>query len=130
MLIESIKHHEGFRGLPYNDHLGFPTIGYGTKLPLDKEEATLLLEHRLNKMLNHLSREKPLYSYLPVKVQHILAEMAYQMGVDGLLKFKKTWEYISEHNYRTASTEMLNSKWAKQTPERAIKLSKRMYECQ
>ena len=41
-LLEHIKLEEGFRGEPYTDTEGYPTIGYGTKLPLTQKEADLL----------------------------------------------------------------------------------------
>jgi lysozyme len=43
--------------------------------------------------------------------------------VSGLLGFRKTLNYIKNRDYKQAATEMLNSKWAKQTPNRAIELS-------
>ena len=50
--------------------------------------------------------------------------MCYQLGLAGFSKFKKTISYIEKKNYKEASKEMLDSKWAKQTPNRAKKLSK------
>ena len=52
--------------------------------------------------------------------------MAFNMGTNGLLKFKKTLALIESGDYQTASAEMLNSRWAKQVGSRAEKLSERM----
>jgi lysozyme len=52
--------------------------------------------------------------------------MAFQMGVDGLLKFKNTLELIKNGKYKEASDAMLDSLWAKQTPNRASRLSAQM----
>ena len=49
--------------------------------------------------------------------------MCYQLGLGGFSKFKKTISYLEKENYLEASKEMLDSKWAKQTPNRAKKLS-------
>ena len=46
-LIEDIKQEEGFKGTVYKCTEGFDTIGYGTRLPLSKEESELILEYRL-----------------------------------------------------------------------------------
>ncbi len=125
-LIEDIKQEEdaGFRtkGHMYKDHLGFSTIGFGTKLPLTKVECELLLEHRLNKTINNV--KSSLYD-LEIKDEawEILYHMAYQMGVSGLLKFKNMIKCLQEKDYIGASKEMLDSKWAKQTPNRAKRLS-------
>ena len=56
--VEDIKNEEGFKGVVYKCTEGFDTIGYGTKLPLTKEEATLLLEYRLGKLKAELRRMK------------------------------------------------------------------------
>ena len=45
--VPAIMEAEGFRGEPYDDTTGNPTIGYGTKLPLTEAEGELLLRHRL-----------------------------------------------------------------------------------
>ena len=45
--VPAIKEAEGFRGEPYDDTRGNPTIGYGTKLPLTEAEGELLLRYRL-----------------------------------------------------------------------------------
>lgn len=128
-LIEDIKIEEGFRGRPYKDNLGYPTIGYGTKLPLTKEEAELLLKHRLKKMQKELNRRiEEVYGKvsMPNKVWELLDHMVYQMGVSGVMNFKKMLGALVNGNYRLASQEALDSKWALQTPKRAERLSTMM----
>ena len=49
--------------------------------------------------------------------------MSYQMGVSGVARFKKTIQYLADSQYEKASKEMLDSRWARQTPNRAIELS-------
>lgn len=122
-LIKNIKKSEGFVGEVYKDHLGFDTLGYGTKLPLDQEEAEMLLKHRLFKKQNELIAKKPIVKELSEARQNVLYEMAYQLGNSGLMKFKKMWEAIEEKDYLIASLEMLNSRWAIQTPSRARDLA-------
>lgn len=124
-LIEDIKFEEGFKGEPYICTEGFLTVGYGTKFPLDEKECSMLLEYRLSKMQNEL--DSSLY-YLQIDKDawDILYNMAYQMGVSGVLKFKNMIKALEEQDYRQAAIEMLDSKWAKQTPNRAYRLSARM----
>ena len=124
-LIESIKEHEGFRGYAYKDSLGYDTIGYGTKLPLTKEEAELILKHRLNAFTKEVN-EKLEWLDIPPDKMEILYEMAYQMGVSGLLKFRNMLSALNEKDYKTAAKEMLDSRWARQTPNRASELAARM----
>jgi len=125
-LIENIKHSEGFVGTVYQDSLDIDTLGYGTKMPISEDEAELLLEHRLNKKIKALIKEVPFVEKLSEERQGILYEMAYQLGIGGLLKFAKMWGALRVSDYEKAAKEMLDSKWAKQTPVRAEKLASKM----
>jgi lysozyme len=53
------------------------------------------------------------------KAHEIIIEMIFQLGKTGVSKFKNMWKALSELNYVGASYEMLDSRWAKQTPNRA-----------
>ncbi len=127
-LVESIKKHEGFVGMPYNDSLGVPTIGYGTKLPITESEADLLLKSRMYQKKEELERVEPFFKELPKEKQDVLLEMAYQLGVGGLLKFRKMWKALKRFDYKEAAKEALDSRWAKQTPKRAEELADRLKE--
>jgi len=125
-LVKKIKDSEGFKSHPYTDNEGFPTIGYGTKLGITKEEGEILLIHRLKKKKDELLNEKPLVKSLDKFRQDILFEMAYQLGTEGLLSFKKMWLALENNNYNEASKQMLDSQWAIQTPHRAKRLADSM----
>lgn len=125
-IVEEIKSDEGFVGTQYDDSLGIPTIGYGTRLPLTEVEAELLLKHRLQEKLTGIVREKPVIAKLSEPRQKVIANMVYQMGVGGVLKFKNMWAAIEREDYDKAAFEMLQSRWYKQTPARAKKLSEIM----
>ena len=49
--------------------------------------------------------------------------MVFQMGRPRVSKFKKTLKAINEGDFTTAADEMLDSRWADQTFERALVLS-------
>ena len=55
--------------------------------------------------------------------------MVFQLGIGGVSKFKNMWKALGEGDYQTASEEMLDSRWAKQTPKRAESLSATMKSC-
>lgn len=129
-LIEKIKESEGFSGVVYKDTEGFDTIGYGTKLPLSEKECEVLLEMRLKDKIKELEQREPFINSLPIEKQEVIAEMCYQMGVSGVLAFKRMWAALKKANYALAAAEMLDSRWAKQTPNRAKKLSLVMGETQ
>ena len=124
-LIDNLKQSEGYKSTVYKCTQGFDTIGYGfaiKDLILSEEISTMILIEKLDGISERLSGHD-FYISSPDDVRDVLVEMAYQMGISGLLKFKRTLQYISEKNYEMASVEMLDSLWAKQTPNRANKLS-------
>ena len=125
MLIEDIKQEEGFKGIVYKCTEGFDTIGYGTRLPLSEKEAEMILEYRLNILKSNLSSSLYMLD-IDKKAWDILYNMVYQMGVKGVLNFKNMIKALEAKDYKRAGDEMLDSKWAKQTPARANRLSKAM----
>jgi lysozyme len=128
-LTASIKQHEGFRGRPYKCTAGKTTIGYGRNLddePLTQVEGEYLLVRRLNKLEADCRMSVPNFRFLSPLRQEVLVEMAYQLGLGGLLKFVKMFNAIGLDDFITASNQMLNSKWAGQTPARANTLADRM----
>ena len=62
------------------------------------------------------------------RVLSILTEMVFQLGKNGVRKFKKMLRAITIKDYQEASVQMIDSKWARQTPERAKRLAKMMAE--
>ena len=56
-------------------------------------------------------------------VQGVLVEMSYQMGLSGVSKFKKALHAMQMLQWNVAADELLDSRWAKQTPNRAQELS-------
>ncbi len=63
---------------------------------------------------------------LPEEMQHVLVNMAFQLGQTGLSKFKNFKTAIEDYQWQRAAEEMLDSRWAKQTPARAQRLYKRV----
>jgi len=129
-LINSIKEEEGFSSHVYKDTLGVLTIGFGTNLKegISREEAHALLEIRLKNKIKGLISAKPIVENINSVRQDVLANMAYQLGVTGVLKFKKMWEALDRLDFKTASKEMMDSKWYQQTPARCERLATQMYK--
>ena len=137
-LMERIKKHEGFVPKIYKDSLGFATIGYGhLVLPEEqweegKEYSKEQLEHVFkNDFNNALAHANSLMDGMDLddKAREVIIEMVFQLGVGGVGKFKKMWEALRNKDYGEASFQMLDSRWAKQTPNRAESLSKVMRSC-
>ena len=126
---KEIKREEGWRGHVYQDSLGFWTIGYGflvdsrkgDKLPLSVAEQWL--DYKIQEKIDALDAALPWWKSQPDEVQNALLNMSYQMGVEGLLKFKNTLALIKAGKYADAADNALKSLWAKQTPERAKRVT-------
>ena len=130
-LIESIKKHEGYVGVVYKDSLGIDTIGYGfaiKDLELDADICDIILERKLKDLNDMIKIKFSWYKYMPQEIKDVVMEMCYQLGVTGVSKFKKTIAYLQNKEFKNASIEMLDSRWAKQTPNRAKELSNRVKE--
>ena len=126
-LIDQIKLHEGFSKKVYVDTEGYSTIGYGfaiKDLVLDEDIADLILQRKLEDLQESIKRKFDWFKESPDEVQDVVSNMCYQIGLSGFSKFKKTIYYLETEQYEEASDEMLDSLWARQTPNRAKELSK------
>ncbi len=63
---------------------------------------------------------------LPEEMQHVLVNMCFQLGRGGLSKFKNFKSAVEDENFTLAAVEMMDSRWAGQTPERPQRLSERV----
>ena len=128
-LIEQIKQSEGFRPTVYQCTEGYDTIGYGfaiKDLVLGQDICDIILERKIAELKLRIKQKLPFYDDMPEKAQDVIVEMCYQMGIHGFSNFKKTIDHLMRKDYKAASVEMLDSRWAKQTPNRAKKLSNQM----
>ena len=136
-LKDSVKQHEGYRNKVYLDTLGKRTVGVGhlcveSFWEDDKEYDEKFLMEILQKDLQQAIRgarslmEEHDCADVDEQAEEILIEMVFQLGKTGVSKFKNMWKALSELNYVGASYEMLDSLWAKQTPNRAKSMAKIM----
>lgn len=132
-IIDQLKRDEGCKLSVYNDHLGYATIGIGRMIDsrkgggISQEEADYLLANDVKRVKAELSKSIPWIEGLDEVRQSALINMAFQLGTAGLLKFKNSLSLIERGKYAEASAEMLNSTWAKQTPNRAKRISDQIY---
>ena len=127
-----LKRDEGEVLHAYQDHLGYWTIGIGILIDKRKggglrpEESEFVFRNRLKLLDAELTRRLPWISKLDPARKGVLINMAFQMGVAGLLGFKNTLALIEAGQYQDTAKAMLQSKWATQTPARAQRLSNQM----
>ena len=126
--LEQLKQDEGFSEKSYLCTAGYLTIGYGFNIDagMSKAQAEAILEVTCRERIVELLDRLSWFSVAPEEVRSVLLNMAYQLGIAGLMKFKLTLGYLEQRQYDKAAKEMLDSQWARQTPERATRLSERI----
>ena len=126
LLKQELKIDEGIRNKPYADTVGKTTIGVGrnlTDVGLSNEEVDYLLNNDINKASKQLFEALPWVVNLSDARQRALVNMAFNLGIKGLLGFINTLNLIQNGKYEEASEAMLKSKWASQVGVRAKRLS-------
>ncbi|MGH9992851.1 MAG: glycoside hydrolase family protein [Nitrososphaera sp.] len=138
-LKEQLFKHEGFIPHAYQDSLGYWTIGVGRLIDkrrggkITKEEAQFLLDNDIKRVMAEVHKAlpwvltpAPLGAAMNEARQDVLYNMAFNLGTEGLLKFRTTLARIASGEYESAARAMLLSKWATQVGGRATELSEQM----
>jgi GH24 family phage-related lysozyme (muramidase) len=130
------KTFEGFRGLPYKDTQGIPTVGYGFnisaggvpqevaagKRAMSTEEADAIFEPKYLEAENRAAAfAGPVYDALPENQKAVLNDMSYNLG-NKIFKFKNMRAAIQEQRLGDVPVEMQDSKWYKQVGNRGASL--------
>ncbi|WP_119168648.1 glycoside hydrolase family protein [Algihabitans albus] len=129
-LIAQLKRHEGLVLHAYTDHLGFWTIGYGRLTDgrrgggISKEEAELLLRNDVARVTADVERRLPWVRGLSDGRRQALCNMGFQLGVSGLLGFRQMLAALQKGRFDLAAREALDSRWAKQAPDRADEIAR------
>ena len=133
-IIEILHFEEGYRETPYWDTRNFPTVAGGIRIgpqnaPISQYQFTVprpagdvWKKCLVNAKTASMNRQPAIVAALAQcndARRDILCSMAYQMGVAGLAGFTNTLSMISHGDFAGAAGGMLNSLWARQTPDRA-----------
>jgi lysozyme len=131
-LKSQLLREEGAESCAYQDSLGFWTIGVGRLIDsrkgggLSNDEIDFLLENDIKVKTREVLLALPWVPRLSEPRQAVLIGMAFQMGIGGLLKFKRMLSAVEDGHYNEAAAEMMDSAWAKQTFGRATRMAKQM----
>ena len=139
-VYEQLKIDEGVVYGVYKDPLGFLTFGVGHLITRDDDEDGLpegydvseervrdAFEQDLNIMISECEiLFEARWNNFPAELQEVLVNMMFNLGRNRLGKFKKFIGHLENHHWKLASEEMLDSKWARQVGNRAIRLSDRV----
>ena len=139
LLREQLKRDEGCVNAVYLDHLNLPTVGIGHLVTewdqeYGKAVGSEVSEERVNELFDQdievtIDECKLLYNNfddLPEKVQHIIANMMFNMGRPRLSRFHKMKKAVDNRDWNEAALQMQDSRWYNQVPNRADRLVQEM----
>jgi len=139
ILKKQLTEDEGCKYEIYLDHLGYKTFGIGhlckatdpendleVGLEVSKERVDECFLNDIDKVIEDCTILYDDFYTLPDEAQLIIANMMFNLGRPRLTNFIRMRKAINEGNFTEAKIQMLDSKWAKQVPNRAERLSERM----
>lgn len=138
--LAQLKRYEGLRLEAYRCPAGKLTVGYGHNCDVwpvagVEDEGDVVSRTKAEELLaedvaffaeeldGRLSFD---WRKMEEPRQAVLLNMAFNMGVSGLLGFKHALGAMKIGDYARAGTEMLDSRWAKQVRGRAAELARQM----
>ena len=136
---EGVKLNSQGEHIIYLDHLALPTCGVGHLITESDEEygkpvGTVVEQERVRQLIaldmavtiDECKVLYPDFEDLPEEVQHIIANMCFNMGRPRLSKFKMMQAAVNARDWNEAAEQMIDSKWYTQVPNRARRLVDRM----
>jgi lysozyme len=120
-LRDLIVGEESYRQFPYNDTTGHVTIGIGRNLTdrgVSFEESLQMLDNDVIYFTHRLDLNLDFFKDLNAARQMVLISMCFNLGLLGLLGFKKMIASLEQKDYNEASKEILNSKASEETGKR------------
>jgi lysozyme len=138
-MLEDIKkmliRHEGLSCNLYKCTANPPrnTIGVGRNLDdngISEDEAMYMLDNDIKRVIANLDKMWPVWRQLPLKAQMVSIDATFQMGILGWMNFRHTRALMEMGCFLEASEEILRSRYATQTPNRAAYNSRQLALCQ
>jgi lysozyme len=128
--IKLLTRDEGLRLKPYRCTAGKLTIGVGRNLEdvgITKAEAEQLLANDISRVVVDIVKRIPWAMNLDDARFSVIHSMVFQMGIGGVMNFRKFLTALQMGDYTKASIEMMDSKWAQHdSPARAKRMADTM----
>jgi lysozyme len=105
---------------------GHPSIGIGRALDVNgisASESIYLCKNDIQTVVSGLAPRLPYWSRLDDPRQRVIANIAFNAGVDGALQFKNMLSAIAGGNFHLAAAELKDSKLYQQAPARCDRLA-------
>lgn len=128
-IVDQLIRDEGEKLKPYRCTAGKLTIGVGRNLDdngIRPIESRFMLENDISECEAVLKKNLPWIERLDAARKGVLINMCFNLGWPRLSKFVNTLSCIEKGDYKAAAKGMLDSLWAKQVGDRAVRLAKQM----
>ncbi len=130
-LYEQLARDEGKSPRMYLDSRNVPTIGIGHNLrdrPISERAIQTIFEDDLAEVAAEVRARIPVVATLSDARRGVLINMAFNLGVGGLLEFRRMLAALEAGEWERAAEEMKDSLWAEQVGDRAERLAQQMRE--
>lgn len=120
---------EGKRNKMYLDSKGIPSLGIGHNLrdkPISDRAVRVIFEDDVADAEADIRKLFYDFDDLNDNRKAVVLNMMFNMGLPTFSQFKNTISLINHGEYGQAADAMLDSAWAKQVGERAVRLSNLM----
>ncbi|MDX8400945.1 MAG: glycoside hydrolase family protein [Gallionellaceae bacterium] len=117
--------HEDLRLKPYRCSAGKLTIGVGRNLDdngISQREAMILLTHDVQNTIHCLTSNLPFFEHLDGVRQMALIDMCFNLGINGLLNFKRMLKALRDSDFEEAAKQAQDSAWFRQVGSRAVEV--------
>ena len=133
-LEQRLLRHEGYRECPYQDTLGYWTIGVGHRLrpPVDithcwtRAHVMEVLGHDIERAATAARHLVHSWYRIAAYRQDVLTELSFQLGAHGLSGFRRMLAAVERDDWVGVRRELLDSRLARQTPGRAQEVACRL----
>lgn len=130
--ISQLLSDEGVKYKVYKDSLGKRTVGVGHLLLPDEKYVEITPKEVLALLaVDYQSASESVhrnYPWASGDVKLVLTNMTFQLGANGLSKFENMLAALEREDYQVAAYELMDSKWARQTPNRSYRLVGRILQ--
>ena len=133
LLKKRLVDFEGLVLKPYHCSQNYLSIGVGRNLDsngITEEEAMYLLDNDIHKVIEQLDKQWAVWRTFPDAAKYVSIDVAFNMGINTWMSFRKTRAYMEMGEWEEASKELLDSKYAEQVGRRAIFNSEQLASCQ
>lgn len=138
-LKQQLEFEEGRRLKAYTCTAGHKTIGIGHNLDvkpafngqripdiISDQICDLIFDRDLNDTITQLNFVWLANTKLDPARRDAVINMCFQLGVNGVMKFKLMLNALERSDWVAAKAHALDSSWAKQTPERAERVAEQL----